>query len=95
MQDASLVVSTDSCVAIGCQCDVEGETEFRLGDRVEVDPGTPPIFQGRVKTPSRKVVVHSVLGEVILQMPVPQTETMISIWVNHPTVPDHVTVGVE
>lgn len=91
----SLIVSTESCIAVGCQCDADGETEFRLGVRGDVDPGTPPTFQGRIQTPSRRVVIRSVLGDIILQMPVSQSETAISIWVNHPTSPDQVIIGVE
>lgn len=90
-----LVVSTDSSIAVGCQCDVEGETEFRLGTRLEADPGSPPIFQGQLKTPSRKLAIRSVLDDVVLEIPVSQPETTISIWVNHPTVPDQVIVGVD
>ena len=90
-----LVVSTGSCIAVGCQCDTEGDTEFRLGTCGEVDPGMPPIFQGHLKTPSQKIMIHSVLGDVVLEMSVPRVESTISIWVNHPTVPDRVIVGVE
>lgn len=95
MDRLPLVVSADSSIAVICQCDAEGETEFRLGLRPEVNPGSPPIFEGRIKTPSRTVVIRSVEDDTILQMPVPQTETTIFIWVNHPTVPDQVIVGVE
>jgi hypothetical protein len=83
-------------------CEIDGETEFRLGLRSAIDPGTPPIFQGRLKTPSRKLVIRSVpitvgtvLGDIVLEAPVLQDETMISIWVNYPSVPDQVIVGVE
>ncbi len=90
-----LVVSSGSCIAVGCQCDVEGETEFRLGTRLEVDPRSAPIFQGQLKTPSRKVAIRSVLDDTILEMPVSQPEMTVYIWVNHPTVPDLVIVGVD
>jgi hypothetical protein len=85
--DESPIVSTDSCTAVGCKCDADGETEFRLGARAEVDPGSLLIFQGLIKTPSREVVIRSVLGDVVLQTPVSQLETTISIWTNHPTEP--------
>lgn len=90
-----LVVPTDSSITVGCQCDVEGDTEFRLGARRDVDPGSQPIFQGQLKTPSRNVVIRSVLDDTILETPVPRPETTISIWVNHPTVPDQIIVGFE
>ena len=90
-----LVVSTDCSIAVGCQCGVEGETEFRLGNHLEVDPGSPPIFRGQLRTPSRKLAIRSVLDDAILEMQVSKPEVAISIWVNHSTVPDMVIVGVE
>lgn len=91
----SCIAATASCIAVGTLCEIDGETEFRLGTRSEVDPGTPPIFQGRLKTPSRKVAIRSVPNDIILEMPVPQPEVTISIWVNHPIEPDQVIIGVE
>lgn len=52
--DGSCVVATESCIIVATLCEIDGETEFRLGARSDVDPGTPPVFQGRLKTPSRK-----------------------------------------
>lgn len=91
----SRLVANDSCIAVGTQYEADGETEFRLGNRGEVDPGRPPNLQGRLKTPSRIVVIRTVLGDTISQMPVLRTETTISIWVNHPTAPDLVIIGLE
>jgi hypothetical protein len=98
----SCIAATATCITIGTLCEIDGETEFRLGARRELDPGSPPIFRGRLETPSRKLAIRSVpmtvgsrLGDVVLEMPVPQTETTISIWVNRPDEPDQIIVGVE
>ena len=93
MVEGSRIAATDSCVAVGTRCEIDDETEFRLGAHPDVDPGTQPIFQGRLETPSRRLAIRSVLNEIILQTPVPLPETMIYIRVNHPTEPDQVIVG--
>ncbi|HEY1735857.1 MAG TPA: hypothetical protein VGG12_04360 [Methylovirgula sp.] len=89
------IAASDSCIAIGTLSEIDGETEFRLGMRGEVDPGTSPSFLGRIKTPSRKLAIFAVPGEIILQTQVLQTETAIYIWTNRPSEPDQVIVGVE
>jgi hypothetical protein len=90
----ALVVSTQSCITVGCKPDADGETEFRLGPADEVDPGRQPIFRERLATPSRKIVVRSALGETFLEAPVPEQRTMIYIWVNDPIEPDQIIIGV-
>jgi hypothetical protein len=90
----SLVVSTDSCIAVGCRSDVDGDTQFTLGETHDVDPGGHPIFRGLLKTPNRRVALVSVIGQVILEAPVPQQQTIVRVWVNHPSEPDHVIVGI-
>jgi len=91
----SLIASTNSCVVVACRSDVDGETEFTLGSTREVDPGDRPAFQGMLKTPGRKIAVRSVLGQTMLEAPVPQDQTKIRIWVNDPKEPDRVIVGID
>jgi len=91
----SLIASTNSCIAVGCQSDVDGETEFTLGTTREVDPGDKPVFQGMLKTPNRRVAVRSVLGHTILETPVTQEQTTVRVWVNDPKEPDRVIVGID
>jgi hypothetical protein len=90
-----LIASTDSCVAVGCQSDADGETEFTLGATHEVDPGGQPAFQGSLATPGGKLVIQSVLGHKILEAPVKQQRTYIRIWVNDPIEPNKVIVGID
>jgi hypothetical protein len=91
----SLISSTTSCIAVGCQSDVDGETEFTLGASQQVDPGSQPAFQGRLRTPNGKITVRSVLGKTILEASVPRHETMVRIWVNDSKEPDSVIVGID
>src|SRR5580698_11144109 len=68
-----LIVATDSCVAVGCLSEVDGQTEFVLGASAEVNPGEPPTFEGKLGTPRRRLEISSVLGDSILITPVPQS----------------------
>jgi hypothetical protein len=90
----SLVACTDSCVAVGCLCDVDGETEFMFGEAREVDPGGHPVFHGKLKTPTRRLALRSVIGQTILEAPVPGPETVVTVWANDPSEPDRVIVGI-
>jgi hypothetical protein len=98
--EGSRIAASDSCVIVGTLCEIDGETDCCLGARGDVDPGIPPTFQGRLKTPSRKIAIRAVPQDIIsdgiiLAMPVSHAETTIYIWTNHPTEPDQVIVGVE
>ena len=90
----SLVAWTDSCVAVGCQSDIDGDTEFTLGETKDVDPGGRPAFQGKLKTPNLKLALRTVLGETILETPVAAQDTMVRVWANDLSEPDHVIVGI-
>ena len=45
-------------------------------------------------TPRRKVAVWTVEWKKLLETRVPTTRTRIRVWINHPTEPDDVYVGV-
>lgn len=90
----SLIVATDSCIAVGCRAEDDGETEIELGQCSSVDTGAQPEFEGLLSTPSRKLVVRTVQGVTLLEMPVQSAETKLRIWVNDPSEPDRIAVGI-
>lgn len=90
----SLIVATDSCVAIGCRAEDDGQTEITVGCSEKVDTGAQPAFECSLQTPSRKLVVRTVHGVTLLEMPVPRAETKLKVWVNDPTEPDRIAVGI-
>ena len=90
----SLIAATDTCIAVGCRSDADGDTEFTLGETADVDPGGQPAFLGKLKTPSRKLMLRTVIGQTILETPVPQQETTVRVWTNDPSEPDQVVVGI-
>jgi hypothetical protein len=75
--------------------DADGETAFMLGETQEVDPGHPPLFQGKLKTPSRRIALEAIDGRTVLEASVSEQETMVWIWTNREREPDRVIVGFE
>ncbi len=91
-----VVVATDTCISCVCLPDMDGETEFVLGAGSEVAmQQASPIFEGRLKTPGRKIALETVEGDRVLEMSTPGTETRIRIWTNRQLAPDKVRVAVD
>lgn len=86
--------STPACVAVCCLPDCDGETEVTLGPAREVALARAPVFDGGIETPSRRVVVKTVLDETILQMAVATLDSRIRIWTNGLLATDTVIIGV-
>lgn len=89
------ILATESCISIACYPWIDGDTAVTLGPSPQVDPGTPPAFDGELETPNRSVVISTVERETILKENVPNTTTRIRAWVNKPSMPDQVIVGFE
>ena len=90
----SLVASTPTCIAIGCMSDYNGETEVRVGAAREVGSSKPPAFEGDLNSPSRAVAFWTIDGTV-LEAPVQHARTRVRIWLNHPSEPDEVVIGLD
>jgi hypothetical protein len=93
VMEEALIASTPSCIAVGCMADSNGETEVTLGPTPELHQREHPVFEGELETPNRAVVVWTVLRDTILQAAVLHPITRVRIWVNHPSEPDKVIVG--
>jgi hypothetical protein len=61
---------------------------------LEVGREDKPAYEGVLETPNHRLVMRSVLGTQLLEMDVSHEVTAVKIWVNHPTEPDDVVVGV-
>ena len=90
----SLIASTDLCIAVACRSDADGDTEFTLGQTADVAPGVEPVFLGKLKTPSGKLTLRTVIGQTILEISVPHQETTVRVWTNDQSEPDQVVVGI-
>ena len=91
----AMVLSTPSCISVGCHPEQDGPTEVILGPADEVDPGDQPVIDGDLETPGRVVVISTVERKSVLEARVPDTQTRVRIWLNHPRWPDKVVVGLE
>jgi hypothetical protein len=88
------IMATDSCIAVTCWPEVDGKTEFVMGDAKDVDPGARPAFEGHVKTPNKKIILETVERNTLLEMPTSQLNTKVRIWTNRPKAPDKIIIGV-
>lgn len=93
--EGSVVFSSESCIVVCCLMSADGDTTFTLGQADEVDPGTAPLFQGKLETPSRRITIKTVENKTFLEAPVSQISTTVRIWVNRAKEPDRVIVGIE
>jgi hypothetical protein len=87
------ILSTPSCITVGCLTFADGETDVRLGPAREFNHRGPPRWDQMLETPSRVVAVSTVVGEVLLEEEVPETRTRIRIWGNRFPEPDEVLIG--
>ncbi len=88
-----LILSTSSCISVGCYPEQDGETEVILGNAEDIDPGQLLAFEGELDTPNRAVMVSTVEHVKILELKVPEMRTHVRIWVSHPQWPDKVVIG--
>lgn len=88
----SLVSATESCIAVGCRAEDDGETEIYLGHHLNSNIGVQLVFDGVLQTSSRKLAVRTVLGTTLLEMDVLETYTRLIILTNSPTEPDHIAI---
>ena len=91
----AMILSSPSCVSVGCFPEIDGETEITLGPIGEVSLDGLPDFIGTIETPNRTLVVSTVEGERILGTRVPASNTHVRIWLSHPRWPAKVTIGFE
>lgn len=88
------VFGTGECLVVTCLYWNDGETRITLGSFDELPPKSEPArFDGIIDTPQRKVLLFDVNMPEILSMNVPDTQTRLRIWTNHPTEPDDVVIA--
>ena len=90
----TLIVATDSCIAVGCQAEDDGPTRFWLGRNEELSLDGAPSFTRNLDTPDGYVAIRTIMGDDIARIEVSDKSTFISVWVNHPQEPDEVKIGI-
>ncbi len=92
---SSVVLSTSSCVAVGCLSEADGLTEISLEKSGASDLRTKPSFDGFIETPRHKIAVCTVLRKAILEEFVSGQSTRVRVWVNDSHEPDKIVVAVD
>ena len=72
---------------------MDGETVVTLAPANEIVTDNQLVFDGILETQSLSLVVSTVDRETILDSPVHTGRTRVRIWVNRPTEPDSVQIG--
>jgi hypothetical protein len=88
-----LISPGESCVSVGCYPEVDGPTDFVLGKSEEVAPNEDPAFDGLLDTPTKSLIIATVLDDIVLEDKVADLNTRVRIWVDHPRWPQNVIVG--
>jgi hypothetical protein len=86
---------TPSCVAVSCLPDCDGPTTITVGAMSEVAVGKKLLFDGRLETPSHRIIVETVLGNTVLEQNVPTAMTRVRIWTNGYRDTDKVEIGLD
>ena len=95
IDEPSGVWSIPTCIAVGCLPDCEGTTEVTIGAGREFDGKGSLVFDGRLDTPSRIVLVETVLWQTVLEKPVAGVGTRVRIWTNGLQATDKVMIGLD
>ena len=88
------ILSTPTCITVGCLTFIDGETEVRLGPAKEFTREGTPKWDQMLDIPSRVIAVSTVEGQLILQESVRTARTRVQIWGNRFPEPDKVFIGI-
>src|SRR4051812_13755075 len=80
--NASGLASAPSCIAIGCNSDMDEGTEFVIGQALQVAPGGTPSFDGMLETPNKKITVWTTDLKKLFEEKVLTERTRVRIWLN-------------
>ncbi|WP_342359659.1 hypothetical protein [Terrarubrum flagellatum] len=87
--------STPSMISFPCSPAVDEGTDIIVGASGEFVLPHPPVFEGFLETPSRRVAVTTAELETCLTASVRTTRTHVRIWTNGETFPDRVWIGLD
>jgi hypothetical protein len=92
-----LVAATSSCVSVGTQAGVDGETTMSLSaDGENADrTGLTMRFQGDIETPNRVLAIMRADRNVLLELAVSRQTTRVEIWTDDERNPARVSIVVD
>jgi hypothetical protein len=86
---------TPACVAVSCLPDCDGATKVVIGPSGEVDRDVSLVFDGELLSPSRTLIVDTVMDEELLRVEVPRPTTRVRIWTNGHHAAENVVIGLD
>ena len=87
------IAADAQCICVACLMWQDGETLVGLGDAQDLKREEAPAFDGMLDTPDRIVRVSTVKREILLEQKVPEPRTRVRLWINSPSEPDEVVIG--
>lgn len=88
--NTEVAVATNSCIAVGCRSEDDGDTEICIFDDVE-GISDPLVFFGTIETPNKNIYVRTVVGDALLSVQVPGGATEIRVFANDASEPDRIS----
>jgi hypothetical protein len=93
--DDELTAATATCVSVGTQADVDGETEVSLDIGGAVPLDLELVFSGAVAAPGGKVAVVTSQFQRALELNVPIGTVEIIIWADDAVNPGRIAINVK
>jgi hypothetical protein len=82
-------------LSISCIPDSDGDVSIMAGPVAGIIPDNKLIFSGAIATPSRIIIVETILGASIFEIDVESEITKLSIWTDGHPATDRITIGIE
>lgn len=91
----ALLAATGTCLSIGTQLDVDGDTEVTLGNE-HPSPGDLSLAgTARIAVASGTLAVETCERRRVASIEVPRGVVALTVWVDHPRFPTRVVIGVD
>lgn len=90
--DGELTAATETCVSVGTQADVDGDTEVTLDRGGETPVGLQQVFFGTIQIPGGRVGIVTSQFQRVLELEVPAGPLELSIWADDLCNPGRVVV---
>lgn len=87
--------ATESCVAVSCLPDSEGNTTITIGSGAEVGQTKSPLLDQKIETPSHMILVETVVANALFSAKVPSPRTRLRIWTNGHRATDSVIIALD
>lgn len=87
------VHSSKDCIFIPALYWYDGDTHVAFGPLSKVKEARKPDFDGVLNTPNKELILFDANEPQYAVAQVPSTKTGIRVWIDHPTEPENVTIG--